>query len=165
MDNWDIKELCGYKVRNCGIGGISSFQYKEFILSKDLLECNNDDFFIVMHGTNDIIYEYTFEEITESIMETINYIKQQSNKPIIFFKCIHTNGRMDRANYKIDAFNSYISNKLQKDVLLMDVTGLDDEFGNLKQQFTNDGLHLNKGGYRTLKLILEDFIQKHDICA
>lgn len=163
LDNWNIRELCGAEVRNCGIGGISSFQYNELILSQKFLECN-DDFYIVMHGTNDIVYDYTFEEIFESIMDTVNYIKHRSSKPIIFLKCIHTNGRMDRANQKIDDFNAYISDKLPKDIFLMNVTEMDDEFGNLKQQYTSDGLHLNEYGYAKLEVFLERFIKNQKLC-
>lgn len=163
LDNWDVDVIFDYKIRNCGIGGISSFQYHDMILSKGILECE-DDLYIVMHGTNDIIYEYSFDMIFESIMQTINYIKLRSNKPIIFLKCIHTNGRMDRENKRIDAFNAYIEKELPKDIFLMDVWELDDEYGRLRQQYTNDGLHLNDAGYEKLKLLLENFIIKNNLC-
>lgn len=75
IDNWNIKKLCGKTVRNCGIGGISSFEYKKYILDKNLLKCA-ENIYIVMHGTNDIVYDITVNEIAESIQETIKYIRK-----------------------------------------------------------------------------------------
>ena len=76
IDNWEIGTLCGCPVRNCGIRGISSFEYNEYILKKGLLDCK-EDCYIVMHGTNDIVYERSFQEIARSIMQTVNYIRKR----------------------------------------------------------------------------------------
>ena len=71
IGNWKIKKLLNYKVLNYGINRISSFQYYNFILKKNLLKCNTKKY-IIMHGTNDIIYDKTNREIYESIMKNIN---------------------------------------------------------------------------------------------
>lgn len=113
-----------------------------------------------MHGTNDIVKDYSNEEIYESILYTINYIKRQkTNAKILFLSCTHINGRIDRNNKRIDELNNYLYNKLNEEVYWIDTKFLDDEFGNLDRKYTIDGLHLNEGGYQILKDKLEKFLQ------
>lgn len=157
IDNWDINNINSYKVRNCGICGIcgiSSFEYTGYILKSKLLSCV-EDIYIVMHGTNDIVYDYTFEQIFTSINNTIEYIRNtKPNSKIYFLKCLHVNGRLDRSNKYVDYLNDYLKLNL-KTITWIDTSDLDDEFGNLKAEYTIDGLHLSKEGYEVLKNIIE----------
>lgn len=66
FDQWNIPEIAGYKVRNCSISGISSFEYNDFILIPNALDCHAD-LFLIMHGTNDIVWDYTIDEMVLSI--------------------------------------------------------------------------------------------------
>lgn len=157
IDNWNIKKLCGKTVRNCGIGGISSFEYKKYILDKNLLKCA-ENIYIVMHGTNDIVYDMTVNEIAESIQETIKYIRKQKNGAQIFFvSCLHTNGRLDRNNLVINLLNDVLRRTLT-DVQWIDCSVMDDKYKNLKQDYTIDGLHLSRYGYEKFKSIIEQAI-------
>ncbi len=153
IDNWELKELQGISIRNCGIGGISSREYYEYILKDNILECVEDKY-IVMHGTNDIICEDSLDEIYENISKTLNYIRERKiNCTIFFVQCIHVNGRLDRNNKEIDQFNGFLRAKLE-DVIWIDTSKLDDVFGNLKQEYTIDGLHLSTKGYEKLNEII-----------
>ena len=73
---WDIKELFGLKVRNCGDNGISMVEYREQILEKNLLNCNSK-MYIVFGGTNDIVYDRTPQQILEELKILVNYIKSR----------------------------------------------------------------------------------------
>lgn len=158
IDYWSDDEIAGYKVRNCGVAGISSIEYYNYILIKELLNCNAD-IFVVMHGTNDIILDITKEEIIQGIKGTITYIQKRNKNSIIFFlACIHVNGRMDRDNRKIDEFNNFIKESLEEDVIWIDTNFMNDEFGDLDSRYTIDGLHLSKRGYEILKNNLERYI-------
>lgn len=64
------------------------------------------------------------------------------------------NGRLDRSNKYIDYLNDYLKLNL-KEITWIDTSDLDDEFGNLKAEYTIDGLHLSKEGYEVLKNIIE----------
>lgn len=155
LDQWHIKELSGYQVRNCGVSGISSFAYDEKILQKGKLNCEAD-VFIVMHGTNDIVYDYTLQEITQSIRKTVDYIINYNHKArIIFLSCVHVNGRMDRSNALIDNLNEALQEELKMHVEWMDTSLLDDKYGRLAEGYTKDGLHLNEAGYTVLQKALE----------
>lgn len=154
IDNWDATFINSYRVRNCGIRGISSFEYTEYILQNTLLSCL-EDIYIVMHGTNDIVYGYTFQQILESINNTLQYIrKRKPNSKIYFLQCLHVNGRLDRDNKHIDRLNEYLKSNLEM-VNWIDTCALDDELGNLKAEYTVDGLHLSKKGYEIFKRIIE----------
>lgn len=65
LDNWNLCNINGIAVRNCGIRGISSVDYKRYILDRNLLNCDSD-IFVVMHGTNDIVDSYNDEDIVKT---------------------------------------------------------------------------------------------------
>lgn len=154
IDNWSIKNINSYNVRNCGISGISSFEYMDYILKNNILSCS-EDLYLIMHGTNDIVYDYSFEEISMSINNTVKYIRKIKPKSKIFFlQCLHVNGRLDRSNKYIDCLNNFLKLNL-KEINWIDASDLDDEFGNLKAEYTIDGLHLSEKGYEVLKNIVE----------
>lgn len=163
LDLWPINKLAGLRVRNCGVSGISSFEYYDYILSRNLLNCSADAF-IVMHGTNDIVLEYGIDEIADSIYRTINYIKSNNKSAFIYFiSCIHVNGRLDRNNHRIDQLNVALHKKLEKEVTWIDTSCMDDEFGDLKINYTIDGLHLSDSGYQVLKKLVEDTMAKENL--
>lgn len=159
IDFWDIETIGNYKVRNCGIAGISSKEYYDDILSKNLLNCS-EDLYLVMHGTNDIVYELDMSEIVCSIQKTIDYIKERKpNAKIYFLKCITVNGRLDRSNKTILKLNNALKQSL-KDVIMIETSSMNDEYGLLKKEYTKDGLHLSEKGYGVLKKIVEEAINE-----
>ncbi|MBE6085647.1 MAG: hypothetical protein E7203_09415 [Selenomonas ruminantium] len=160
LDQWNIAELGGYKVRNCGISGISSFAYDEKILQQGKLNCEADAF-IVMHGTNDIVYEHTLDEITHSIRKNLDYIRRHNGQaPILFMACAHVNGRLDRNNALIDQLNEALRKELISNVEWMELAFLDDQYGHLAEGYTKDGLHLNEEGYAVLQAVVEKKLQE-----
>lgn len=161
LDDWDVEELCGMQVRNCGIRGISSFEYGELILRPELLDCTADAF-VVMHGTNDIVGDYEISEIVESSLHSVSYISEHNSEAKIFFvSCLHVNGRADRNNMKIDELNKALRIAVENvGAGWIDTSGMDDKFGNLKSEYTRDGLHLSDTGYSVLKGLIEKKIEE-----
>ena len=159
IDFWDIETIGNYKVRNCGIAGISSKEYYDDILSKNLLRCS-EDLYLVMHGTNDIVYELDMSEIVCSIQKTVDYIRERKPEAKIYFlKCITVNGRLDRSNKTILKLNNALKQSL-KDVIMIETSSMNDEYGLLKKEYTKDGLHLSEKGYGVLKKIVEEAINE-----
>lgn len=155
MDQWDISELGGYKVRNCGVSGISSFAYEEKILRKNMLNCDADAF-IVMHGTNDVVYDYTLTDIAQSIKKNVDYIIMHNEQaPILFLSCAHVNGRLDRNNALIDQLNEKLRKELGSSVEWVDMSFWDDKYSRLAEEYTKDGLHFSEKGYAVLKDVVE----------
>jgi len=156
LDQWQVDVLAGYKVRNCSVSGITSFEYNEKILNNGLLNCNANCF-IVMHGTNDVVWDYNISEIVDSIQITIEYIRQRNEKaPIIFLSCLHVNGRFDRSNTRIDELNSQLFLALNAEVIWLDTTFMDNIKGALDENYTTDGLHLTNAGYGMLQNSIEE---------
>ena len=159
LDNWNCTEIAGKKVRNCGIRGISSVEYKQYILDRELLNCKANTY-IVMHGTNDIVYPYTDEFIVDSIAQTFDYITQRNPKAKIYFLTIsNTNGRLDRSNKRIDQLNKRLISAFSQQVTIIDMKPLSDIFGDLRSEYTLDGLHFSDEGYTHLKAIVEEAIK------
>lgn len=155
IDFWGTENIKNHKVRNCGIAGISSKEYYDDILSKNLLNCS-EDLYLVMHGTNDIVYELDMSEIVCSIQKTIDYIKERKqNAKIYFLECLTVNGRLDRSNKTVLKLNAELKQSL-KDVTMITTSSLNDEYGLLKSEYTKDGLHLSDKGYEVLKKIVEE---------
>lgn len=108
-----------------------------------------------MHGTDDIVYDYTFEQIFASINNTIEYIRNiKLDSKIYFLKCLHVNGRLNRSNKYIDYLNDYLKLNL-KTINWIDTSDLDVEFRNLKAEYTIDGLHLSKKDMKYLRTLLK----------
>lgn len=160
LDQWKIEELFGYKVRNCAVSGISSFEYNEKIIEKDLLNCDTD-VFIVMHGTNDVVWDYTIDEMVESINRNVDYlISCNPSALIIFMACIHVNGRLDRSNTRIDELNKTLKAQLKDKVFWLNTSFMDDKYGCLDERYTKDGLHLSETGYSLLKEKTEETMKR-----
>ena len=162
LDKWDEQDICGYKVLNYGISGISSFEYYNRILKDEKLKLTSD-IYLVMHGTNDRLYETTDEEVFQSIMRTVEYIRRKRPAAKIFFICCaHVNGRLDRSNLRRTELNEYISEHMPPDIPLIRLDEMDDEFGNLESSYTTDGLHFSEKGYEKLKeIIVENIKGRH----
>lgn len=160
LDFWNISSLCGYDVRNCGIAGISSVEYRDYILNRNLLSCGSP-IYVVMHGTNDIVYPYSDEQIIENISSTFQYILQYNPAAKLFFLLVaNTNGRLDRSNKRINQLNIKLKTAFTDVVTVIDIQELNDEFGDLKSDYTIDGLHFSSAGYERLQQIVENAIRK-----
>lgn len=161
LDDWDIREMCGMPVRNCGIRGISSFQYRELILDPEILD-GTSEAFVVMQGTNDIVYDYSLDEIVESIKKMLFYIRERNPDAIIcVVACLHVNGRADRSNRKIDRLNGALCDAIREtDAFWVGMGEMDDSFGNLRREYTCDGLHLSSEGYTVFGRVLENGIRR-----
>lgn len=154
FDQWDVQNLCGALIRNCGISGITIKEYFSDILENGLLDLSSEKI-IVLLGTNDIVLNETLDEIFEDYCGLVDYICAKTASEIILLECIHVSGRLDRDNGQINELNKRIRNHYAGKVKTVDMSEMDDQFGNLNYRYTVDGLHLNKDGYLKLKEILE----------
>lgn len=158
LDFWETEEIAGLKVRNCGISGITASEYDEAILQKNFLNCDSK-FYVVMHGTNDVVINENDEDTAAEIMKTIDYIKMHAVDPKIYFlACTHVTGNADRDNDRLTELNACIRRNLPEDVEWIDLTDLDDETGKLREDYTVDGLHLSEKAYVIVRKKLEDRI-------
>ena len=72
----------------------------------------------------------------------------------------NTNGRLDRSNKRINQLNIKLKTAFTGVVTVIDIQELNDEFGDLKSDYTIDGLHFSSAGYERLQQIVENAIRK-----
>lgn len=157
FDYWNVKEIKGKEVNNLGIAGINTKEYLDFIFNEKKIK-SIGDIVILFAGTNDIVIEnWKKEDTLKWIIETINYIKDiNKNTKIYLIEIPKVYLRVDKNNKKILELNEYLKRNL-KDIIKIIELGkeFEDKFGNLKQEFTYDGLHFNEEGYKALTNAIE----------
>lgn len=157
FDYWEISKLNGYEVNNLGIAGISTKEYIDLILKKDLIKFLGKKI-ILFSGTNDMVIEgWKKEDTLNWINETVAILKSiKKDIEVYLIEVPRVLSRMDRANKIIIELNNYLKDNLSKDIKFIELgQDFQDKFGNLKIDFTNDGLHFNENGYKKLKEIVE----------
>lgn len=157
FDYWEISKLNGYEVNNLGIAGISTKEYIDLILKKDLIKSLGKKI-ILFCGTNDMVIEGWKKEDTLTWINEIVVILKSIKKDaeIYLIEVPRVLSRMDRANKVIIELNNYLKDNLSEDIKFVELgQDFQDKFGNLKIEFTNDGLHFNENGYKKLKEIVE----------
>ncbi|WP_281699518.1 cytidylyltransferase domain-containing protein [Cetobacterium somerae] len=157
FDYWEISKLDGYEVNNLGIAGISTKEYIDLILKKDLIKSLGKKI-ILFCGTNDMVIEGWKKEDTLTWINEIVVILKSIKKDVEIYliEVPRILSRMDRANKIIIELNNYLKDNLSEDIKFVELgQDFQDKFGNLKIEFTNDGLHFNKNGYKKLKEIVE----------
>ena len=160
FDNWGIEMFQGYKVNNLGIRGINTIQYNNMIFEKELIK-NIGKCVFLMAGTNDIVINnWKKEDTLLWINESIRYIEEMNrNTKIFFLEVPKVISRADRNNKIIEELNTYLKDNLESRIEYISLEKLEDKFGNLKLEYTYDGLHFNEKGYQKLLEILQEEIK------
>lgn len=109
-----------------------------------------------MAGTNDIVIEsWKREDTLLWIKDTISFLKKINNNVKIFFLEVpRVISRLDRSNEIILNLNEFLYENLKEKINYIKLDKLQDKFGNLNIDYTNDGLHFNEKGYEKLYEIL-----------
>ncbi|MCZ9168628.1 cytidylyltransferase domain-containing protein [Escherichia albertii] len=163
FDYWDIEYLNGKIVNNLGIAGINSEQYYTLILESGLIK-SIGDIILLMTGTNDLLDEnwtpnYTLYWINKTIQFILN---NNHNAHIYFLATPPIRDRIDRSNSAITRLNKSLEENIKYNSCVTWVPFSDDfydEFGYLKIEFTNDGVHFNKNAYQYLEKYIQGIIK------
>lgn len=157
FDNWKVEKLNNETVANLGIAGISIKQYQKYILNENKIKYIANKT-VIMIGAKDIVDKsLNFEIILNSINKLIESLwKINKDTKIYFLEIPSTAFRIDINKEEIFRLNEYLKNNLTKRISYIELNKyMTDEFGNLRLEYTYDGLHFNKEGYKKLKAILE----------
>lgn len=119
---------------------------------------------VMLMGTNDLGYGRDEEEILQNISNMIDIVKEKSPQTNIVLQGIYpTDPEREsfyqrfqlrgRENARIQEFNKKLSDVAkEKQITFIDVTPiLADENGNLKKEYTYDGLHPSVSGYLAVR--------------
>jgi lysophospholipase L1-like esterase len=138
-------------------------------MDKTVYQYNPTKVFIQM-GTNDLnSSEPDIEATYNNIIKVINNVKENRPQAKIYLESIYPVNKTienqtteKRENTDIVELNM----RLQRYCLKNDVTFLDtyqtlsDSSGNLKSEYTYDGLHLSRAGYSVLSDLLKEYIKE-----
>lgn len=121
-----------------------------------------------MIGTNDLANGTDNDKIVENIREIISMIKDKDSNIKIYLETIYPINIDKRKNDKRRNNKDirYINEKLKEycvesDIVFIDVySNLIDSNDKLKDEYTEDGLHLNNNGYEVVTSILKPYIER-----
>ena len=118
-------------------------------------------------GTNDLRDGKTAEQTLESLQTIIDQIQtERSLAKITLISLIPVNSQVDpytvglRSNDQIQKVNQGLRETAKKEKLdYIDLySSLKDDQGNLKAEYTVDGLHLSDAGYQVVQEIIEPYL-------
>lgn len=150
IEYWNIKTISERKCFNAGVGDATT---------EDVLEQLNNDLLngtfkviILILGTNDVKYKYTFQQTVENLLRIFAVLhKKYPSSKIIYCQIPPVNGRWDRSNLKIEERNTMILSKLPSYIMTFNFKILKNMEGKLDDQYTVDGLHFNQQAYKLIE--------------
>lgn len=168
-DGYELNKYYNYDNKlliNSGIGGYKTTNIiKRF---RNLVEQYNSNKLFLMIGTNDIGSGVSKEEIVNNIKKIISMIKEKKPNTKIYLETIYpvNNNKRKQDNMRNNKIISDINNELKEycensDIYFIDVySHLVDESNMLKDEYTEDGLHLNNLGYEEVTKVLKPYIDE-----
>lgn len=153
-------------VVNSGVSGDATHDILED-MEKRVYQYNPSKVFLLI-GTNDLAQEKSPEEIFDNIKEMIERIQENRPEAEIYIESVYpVNETLDtemvgkRKNEDIRSLNDLLQNYCQEeDLVYIDVyEELIDANGQLTEEYTKEGLHLNENGYQVVTDILKEYIE------
>lgn len=167
-DRYDLENYFHYDnkvIINSGIGGYKTTN----ILSRfhNMIEQYHADKLFLMIGTNDLGAGNNKDEIVENIQEIIAKTKTAAPTIKVYYETIYPiNSNIKKQGKRTNKDIKYINEKMKEycesnDIIYLDVYSLlIDEDGNLNEEYTEDGLHLNDKGYEVVTNCLQPYIEE-----
>lgn len=126
----------------------------------------------ILIGTNDLLEDKTNEEIFNNIKKIVDGIKENRSEAEIYIESIYpVNRSMDKRLYMVGSRQNkdiIEINKMIKDycneenlTYINTYDELLDEDGNLKKDYSEDGLHLSSEGYDVVTKSLEKYLNEN----
>lgn len=151
---YDFSKISGQAVYNRGISGDTTDRLLER-LDDNVLSINPKNI-VLLIGTNDIGRGLPLSMSVENVSKIIEITKEKCPDVNFILQAVYpiNRGMRDkfekRSNEKIELMNKeFIKLSEKYGCVWLDITDkLKDETGNLKKEYTYDGLHLNVNAYR-----------------
>lgn len=165
-DFYDLdKYYEGYHVVNSGIGGN---QTKDILddMNGRVYQYNPSKIFILI-GTNDLHDGKSVEEISDNIKQIVDEIVKNRPETKIYLESIYPVNKDinevavgTRTNSDITEINNLLEDFCEeKDINYVDIYNLlTDDDGNLSNEYSNDGLHLNDKGYEVVTDKIKEYL-------
>lgn len=161
IEYWNVKEIYGHKVFNCGIGDLTSSECFDWIIQK--LQLNAFRIFFIIIGTNDLKYRVDKKSIVNNVVLILSSIRKDNKEAKIIFSLVpNVYRRWDRRNDEISQLNIALCNAVRDKALVLSPSFLNNRYGELDSNNTIDGLHFNQKAYYQLKEELEKIIIENE---
>lgn len=160
-----------YHVVNSGQGGNTTYNILDN-LEKRVYQYNPSKVFLLI-GTNDMANQYPKEETYINITKIVSEIKKKRPCTKIYVESIYpinnsNDSKISRKSvtYRSNETINYINKKLKKKYEKSDVTFIDvnkqllDKDNLLNINYTVDGVHISKEGYKKITSILLPYIKE-----
>ena len=152
---------------------ISGENSNGLLLRLPLLDANNPDIIFIMIGINDLIWGKTDAELLDNAEAIVEYLRQMHPNTQIVVQSILPHGGADatwegrerllvlspQRLQRVNAALAAIAASYRVDFLDLHPLFVNGE-GNLRQDLTTDGLHLNRQGYLVWRTALAIFTQE-----
>lgn len=152
-------------VVNSGVGGNTTDDILEDMQQR-VYQYNPSKVFLLI-GTNDLQDGKTPDEIFENIKRIVEGIQENRPEAKIYLESIYpvnrnfeNSGAQDRHNEDIKEINKKIEEYcMEEDLTYIDLYSvLEDESGDLRAEYTNEGLHLSEEGYDIVTETLKKYL-------
>ena len=152
-------------VVNSGVGGNTTDDILEDMQQR-VYQYNPSKVFLLI-GTNDLQVEKSVDEIVDNIKKIVEGIKENRPEAKIYLESIYpvnrnfeNSGAQDRHNEDIKEINKKIEEYcMEEDLTYIDLYSvLEDENGDLRAEYTNEGLHLSEEGYDIVTETLKKYL-------
>lgn len=151
----EYEKQSGKVVYNRGISGDTSDRLLERF-SENVLSIQPSNI-VLLIGTNDFGYGVPMQETVDNVDEILNLISEKSKDTNVILQAVYpVNTQMrkydKKKNVQIPVLNAGLRELAKKhSVTFLDLTKvLSDENGNLKKDYTYDGLHPNVFGFEAV---------------
>ncbi len=151
--------LSDYDIDNLGVSGHSTVETIE-LLENTKLKGDYDKVFICI-GTNDLARNRSIEEIIKNINYIVKFIYNYLTNTKVFVHSIFpTRANLPRPNKKIIELNEILKSqsKNYNYIFLDNYSEFIDSAGHLKDEYTEDGLHLTNLAYQKWAELIKKYL-------
>lgn len=168
-DRYDLNQYYQYDNKLIINSGISGYKTTNMINRfHNLIEQHQADKLFLMIGTNDLGAGTENDVVVNNIKTIIEMIKEKSSKTKIYLESIYpvNSGKRPTDKNRNNEDIRYINEQLKKycvenSIVYLDIYSiLQDVNGDLKTEYTEDGLHLNDAGYDVITNYLKPYVEE-----
>lgn len=106
---------------------------------------------VIQAGINDLNRGAAITEVVENYKQILAYLTNKSRAQVILTSVILADERHSELNSRIVELNSKVSQLGDdRNIRWLDLNASLSPSGHLESRFTNDGIHFNKEGYKTI---------------
>lgn len=168
-DRYDLNQYYQYDNKIIINSGISGYRTTNMISRfHNLIEQHQADKLFLMIGTNDLGAGTENDVVINNIKKITKMIKEKSSKTKIYLESIYpvNSDKRPKDKNRNNEDIRYINEQLKKycienNIVYLDIYSiLKDYNGDLKAEYTEDGLHLNDAGYDVITNYLKPYVEE-----